>query len=198
LGKYVPEDIARQLIADDAPLKPQRARGVAMVMDVAGFTAFSAAHDPEHVIRVLDDFLADATHAVSQRSGVVLSYLGDGFLVTFNAPVACTEPQVSACRVAADLFDVAARHGFDIRIGIATGDLVTGTIGTDTRQSFTVYGDPVNLAARLEALAKTVEEKVLMDAETASALPSEIAPQPLGQFEIKGLRTSEAVFALRP
>lgn len=170
LGKYVPAEIAQTLIASEAPLKPQRALGVALVMDIAGFTRFSATNPPERVIAVLDAFLADATEAISQAGGIVMTYLGDGFLVTFNAPVSLPNPNQAAVEAAFRLVEVAEAHRFAVRVGIASGDLVTGTIGTDQRQTFTVYGDAVNLAARLENLCKAQGVSILMDEHTHTAL----------------------------
>lgn len=174
LGKYVPEEVAAQLISSDEPLKPKLSNGTALVLDVAGFTSFSANHPPEVVIDVLDKFLADAAGAVAEQGGIVMSYLGDGFLVTFNAPVAVEQPQKAAVRTAQKLIDVGTEHGFAVRIGIASGSLVTGTIGSEDRQSFTVYGDAVNLAARLEAAAKTLDVAILMDHNTRRAVDENI------------------------
>lgn len=196
LGKYVPEEIAQKLIADDAPLKPQRAEGTALVMDIAGFTQYSSGHDPEHVIGVLDAFLADATDAVSKQRGIVISYLGDGFLVTFNAPVAVADPGAAALRAAMALLDVARAHGFEIRIGIARGDLVTGTIGTQQRQSFTVYGDAVNLAARLEGQCTSMGVAVLVDGATERECGAGFDLTLLGKVRIKGFSEPIAVFSL--
>ncbi len=196
LGKYLPEEIAQKLIAEDAPLKPQRTRGVALVMDIAGFTRFSADNDPEHVIGVLDRFLADATTAVTRHGGIVISYLGDGILVTFNAPVQADQPQTSALRAASDLIAAATAHGFSIRIGIASGDLVTGIIGSEARQSFTVYGDAVNLASRLEALAKIHKVQVLIDKATYDALNDPSAFTSLGSLQIAGLSERVETYAL--
>ena len=127
--------MAQALIANDRPMAPQRSDGTALVMDIAGFTDFSARHSAEHVIRVRDVFLADATDAVSRNGGIVICYLGDGLLVTFNAPLPLPAPANAAAASARILVQVAARHGFRIRIGIASGDLVTSTIGSAEHQS---------------------------------------------------------------
>ena len=195
LGKHVPETIAEQLIADEAPLKPQRSSGTALVMDLAGFTAFSARHDPEHVIKTLDDLLAETSQIVAQHGGVVLSYLGDGFLATFNAPVANAKPQHAAIEAAIALRGVAQRHGFDSRIGIASGDLVTGIVGSDSRQSFTVYGDAVNRAARLEAACKTLETPIVFDQSTFDAIRGSVQIRALGKAALRGIAQPVDVFA---
>ncbi|WP_227268523.1 adenylate/guanylate cyclase domain-containing protein [Roseobacter weihaiensis] len=195
LGKYVPEEIAQKLIADAAPLKPQRSIGAALVMDIAGFTRYSARHDPEHVIGALNAFLADATQAVSGAGGIVITYLGDGFLVTFNAPVKIDDPSQAALRAASFLRQTARTHRFEIRIGIATGELVTGIIGNDARQSFTVYGDAVNLASRLEGLCKQAGVDVLTDEATYNAVRGTMSLRRIGAFDIRGFSAQTSVFA---
>ena len=195
LGKYVPEEVATMLIANDAPLKPQVSQGTALVLDIAGFTPFTAERDPEEVIGLLDRFLADATRAVSDGGGIVMSYLGDGFLVTFNAPVSVDDPQNAALNTARRLLRVAQDHGFGVRIGIASGRLVTGTIGSDDRQSFTVYGDAVNRAARLETAAKTLQAKILLDAATAGKILDQSRMTPQGAVSLRGFEQATEVFS---
>ncbi|MEX0339982.1 MAG: adenylate/guanylate cyclase domain-containing protein [Arenibacterium sp.] len=196
LGKYVPETIAQQLIEDDAPLHPQRSHGTVLVMDIAGFTAFSARHTPEYVIKTLDHLLSDASRVIAQNGGVVLSYLGDGFLATFNAPVANADPEPSAVQAALALQSVAEQHGFTIRIGLASGDLVTGIIGSESRQSFTVYGDPVNLASRLEAACKSLPTSIALDGATAQKAHA-FQIRSLGDIPIRGIDHLVEVFALQ-
>jgi class 3 adenylate cyclase len=163
-------------------------------LDIAEFTRFSSQHDPDEVIKRLDLFLTDATEEVSAENGIVISYLCDGFLVTFNAPVKVETPADAAIRTAEALHATAVRHGFSIRIGIASGELVTGTIGSDTRQSFTVYGDPVNLASRLEAKCKSLGAAMLLDAATNDALSGIDRLMSFGSVEIDGLAEPVAVF----
>ncbi|MEM9636942.1 MAG: adenylate/guanylate cyclase domain-containing protein [Pseudomonadota bacterium] len=194
-GTYVPAEVAKKLIANDGPMQPQRSQGTALVMDIAGFTAFSSRHSPEEVIAVLDAFLADATDTVSTHGGVVMSYLGDGFLVTFNAPIRLPDPASAAVKTALHLLEAAAAHGFSVRVGIASGDLVTGTIGSSERRSFTVYGDAVNLAARLESQCKALGAPILTDEPTAEGCTS-IPLEPAGHQAIDGLVTRVPVFRL--
>ncbi|MEL7258690.1 MAG: adenylate/guanylate cyclase domain-containing protein [Pseudomonadota bacterium] len=197
LGKHVPETIAEQLIAEDAPMKPQRSRGTALVMDIAGFTAFSARHDPETVIESLDNFLADTSQVVAENGGVVLSYLGDGFLATFNAPVSNDRPEHSAIDASKALLAIAEQHRFDIRIGVATGDLVTGIVGSDSRQAFTVYGDTVNLASRLEASCKKLQTPIALDSATAEAVKTLEVTNSLGKTIIRGISEPVDLYALK-
>ncbi len=196
LGKHVPEAVAERLIADETPLLPQRRHGTALVMDIAGFTSFSAQHEPEFVVETLDKLLSDATRTISEHGGVVLTYLGDGFLATFNAPAAIDNPEDAALSAARDLQIVAAEHGFDIRLGIATGALVTGIIGSETRQSFTVYGNTVNLASRLEQLAKKLGRTVVLDEKTQISVSADWHLHDLGCHTIAGIQHPVSVYSV--
>ena len=196
LGRYVPETIAQELIKDDKPLKPQRGYGTVLVMDIAGFTAFSARHAPEVVIETLDKFLADAARCVSESGGVAISYLGDCFLVTFNAPMALDRPEEKAVNAAIELLEVARTHGFGIRVGLASGDLVTGIIGGAARQSFTVYGDAVNLAARLEAKCKELEVQILLDQATCGRIDAAVRLTEHAPVAVRGLDEKISVFSV--
>ncbi len=94
------------------------------------------------------------------------------------------------------MLDVAAAHDFTIRVGIASGDLVTGTIGSADRQSFTVYGDAVNLAARLESQCKVLGVSVLADQQTRDAYGVASPLEPCGVEMIDGLAVQVPVFSL--
>lgn len=194
LEKYVPEEIAQRLIASEAPLQPQQADGTVLVMDIAGFTRFSANHAPDVVIARLDAVLTDAARTVADAGGIVISYLGDGFLVTFNAPVAVANPARAALDAAQALLPVGTAHGFDLRIGIASGPLVSGIIGSDQRQSFTVYGDTVNLAARLEQACKVLSVPICTHAATRSAAGVPLTD--LGTVPIRGLDAPIPVYGI--
>ncbi|MEL7099035.1 MAG: adenylate/guanylate cyclase domain-containing protein [Pseudomonadota bacterium] len=193
-GQYVPEQIAQTLIKSGGAPVPERSEGTALVLDIESFTRFSASRPPEEVISALDAFLSDAAEAVGTEGGVVISYLGDGFLVTFNAPLRQEQPAAAALRAAVALPVLAQRHGFAVRIGLASGPLVTGTIGSARRKSFTVYGDAVNRAARLEALCKSLGERILIDAATHAALIG-TSLRPLGTHALPGLPAAIEVFA---
>ena len=90
---------------------------------------------------------------------------------------------------------VAKTHGFDVRIGIASGDLVTGIIGNETRQSFTVYGDAVSLASRLEGLGKDLKSSILLDKATGVVAGDVVELTRLGAHPIRGVDGQIEVFA---
>ena len=195
LGRYVPEAIARRLIDDPSALTPQERHAAILVMDIAGFTAYSAGRPPTEVIDHLNTFLAGCADVISRQDGVVIQFTGDGLMASFGTPIESAAPEAEAIAASLDLLAEAKRSGFSIRIGLAAGTVASGSIGSSSRQAFTVYGDTVNRAARLEAHGKVLGKAVLMDAAVA-----EHSGAGLERFdgqELRGLSGKVNVFALR-
>ncbi|MEM9551991.1 MAG: adenylate/guanylate cyclase domain-containing protein, partial [Pseudomonadota bacterium] len=194
LGRYVPEEVAERLISDPTPLAPQVRHGTALILDIADFTRFAADKEPVEVIASLDQLLADASDRIAAAGGVVINYLGDGLLATFNTPVAVDRPEVCAVTAARALLNLGETSGFGLRIGIASGEIASGNVGSSRRQSFTVYGTTVNLAARLEAQAKALGKSLVIDTTTSAALPEGMKLLPAGKVEVRGLERPISIF----
>lgn len=194
-GRYVPEVIAERLVADRETLAPQVRRGVALVLDIENFTKYADGRDPAAVIETLGAFLADATDAISAREGVVISFTGDGLLAAFNTPLEIAAPERAALDAASDLLSCAEKHGFRVRIGLAVGPVASGRVGSSRRQAFTIYGDTVNRAARLEALAKDLGATVLADVGVAAKSKPDDRLKPLGEKKIRGFEAPLAVWS---
>lgn len=171
LGRYVPEVIARRLIDDPEALTPQERHAAILVLDIAGFTAYSARRSATEVIEGLNDFLAGCADAIGGYNGVVIQFTGDGLMAAFGTPIENDAPEDGAVAASRDLLDYAADAGFSVRIGLAAGTVASGSIGSSDRKAFTVYGDTVNRAARLEAHAKTLGRQVLLDESVAARIP---------------------------
>ena len=182
-GRFVPPAVAQDLI-DNGSLEPRRTRASVLVLDIEGFTPFAEAHDPSEVTNQLNAFLTRASRAVSQAGGTVISFTGDGLLATFGAPIEHADHEAAAAQAAKALDDPGVRGGFAVRIGIATGEVATGSIGADDRQAFTVYGSTVNRAARLEAEGKRQPAHILLDGDTAARVPQ---ARRLAEVELRGV-----------
>ena len=187
LGRFIPEAVAQRLIADDSALTPQRRLGAVLVADVANFSAYSSGKQPEDVIAALNGLLSDCSDAVSEAGGVVISFTGDGLLATFNTPIELPAPEEAALNAALRIGQVAQAHNFTMRVGLAAGPIAAGSVGSDKRQAFTVYGDTVNRAARLEQLGKALGETLLVDQGIVRALPFGAKIVPLGAHQLRGL-----------
>ncbi len=163
LGRYVPETIADRLIADESALAPQVRHAAILVMDIRAFTAFAAERPPAEVIDTLNTFLARCSEIISARDGVIISFTGDGLIAAFNTPLEVPDPEGAAVESALALVEHARTTSFGIRVGVSAGPVAAGSVGSSERQAFTVYGDTVNRAARLEALAKDLDADILVD-----------------------------------
>ncbi|MBO6894217.1 MAG: adenylate/guanylate cyclase domain-containing protein [Roseibium sp.] len=193
LGRYVPEAVAKRLIDDPEALTPQQRYAVILVMDISGFTAYSAGRAPTEVIEHLNDFLSGCAEKVSRHNGVVIQFTGDGLMASFGTPIESAEPEQEAIAASRALMAQAGKAGFSIRIGLAAGPVAAGSIGSSDRQAFTVYGDTVNRAARLEAHAKTLGRTLLLD----GSFEDKLQGQPVERHEQQTLRgLSEPVTVL--
>ncbi|WP_339849505.1 adenylate/guanylate cyclase domain-containing protein [uncultured Nisaea sp.] len=194
-GRFVPETIADRLASDRDALAPQVRHGVALVLDIENFTAYADGRAPEEVIATLGAFLARSAEAISNREGVVISFTGDGLLAAFNTPLEIRQPERAALDAASDLLKCARESGFQVRVGLAAGQIASGRVGSERRQAFTIYGDTVNRAARLEVLAKDVGASVLADAGVAGKAKPDDLLKPLGEQKIRGFEAPLAVWS---
>ncbi|MEO1264342.1 MAG: adenylate/guanylate cyclase domain-containing protein, partial [Pseudomonadota bacterium] len=186
LGPYVPEVIAEQLVADEALLAPKERDALVLVADITAFTAFASGRAPTDVIGPLNGFLGTAAAVISDAGGIVIQFTGDGLLAVFNVPVEIAEAEKKALAAARALTTEAKRCGFELRVGLAAGPVAAGSIGSSVRRAFTVYGDTVNRAARLEGLAKVLGVSILIDGTCAERLSADPALAARGAHRIDG------------
>ena len=182
-----------------------------MFADLRGFTGWSERTEPEQVLDVLNRYYSVVTPIVHSHGGTIDNFRGDGIMVMFGAP----EPHVAPCEgafqaargILAALEELnrtqLAGYGVTlaVAIGLAYGDAVFGDLGSVDRKDFTALGDAVNVAARLQDLAKSFGFPVLMTAAFATHLSPETratcAPEALGEAPIKG-HSSVAIAGWRP
>ncbi len=198
-GRYVPKTIADALIADRGLLKPVEGTATVLFIDVAGFTRMTEASGPRRVVGVLNAFFDEATVTITRYDGVVTQFIGDAIMATFNLPVEDPEHAANAVRAALDIVDLASSRTFDgehlaIRAGIATGSVIAGSVGGGGRQSYSLYGDTVNLSARLETLNKEHGTHLLIDAATAERLYG-VTVREIGRIKVRGFSELAAVYA---
>lgn len=164
LGGAVRADVVRRVERDLALMQPERRELTVFFSDIEGFTAVANEQDPRLVVSVLRHYLEEMTEIVLDRGGHVDKYLGDGLMAFWGAPVMAPDDAESACEAALRMharFEERARvwgektgRKLVLRAGMETGDAVVGEMGTAHRVNYTVMGEPVATAFRLESLAK--------------------------------------------
>jgi len=170
-GKQVGTDVARAALEKDPQLGGESREITALFIDLDNFTTFSERHTPEEVVRELNLFFEIVIRVVMREGGWVNKFEGDAALCIFGAPADQPDHAARALRAAAAL-PVEVRklpESPGVGIGVATGRVVAGNIGTQERYEYTVIGDAVNVAARLTELAKREYDGVLVSEETVVA-----------------------------
>lgn len=202
-GRYMTPDVAKAILDDPQGLKlGGEARTVTILMcDLRGFTSFSAEHGPEEVVAVLNIWLARMAQAIEAHRGTINEFLGDAILALFGAPLSREDDALRAVACAIDMqramADVNARLARDgapalhMGIGLATGRVVAGNIGSESRTKYAVVGQPVNLAARVESL--TVGDDVLVAGSTLTAAGAAVDTGPPRHVTMKGAAEPIAV-----
>lgn len=200
-GRYVPPQVAEQLM-QAGQLAPQQRVASIVFADIRGFTSLTETLPPPHVIAMLNSFFSAATAVVDEHGGVVVNYIGDALLAAFNAPLPAEDHATRAVETARNLLSLVSSREFEghqlrLRIGVATGPVATGTVGGEERHTYTLYGDTVNLAQRLEVLNKEFETDCLVSGATFDAARSHCADAvAIGAVQVRGRGNAVEVFAL--
>ena len=213
-GKYVDPRIVAGLL--DRPeltdAKGARREMTILFCDMKGFTAFSEGMTPAALVNVLNRYMTVMSEPVRHNNGIIDKYIGDGIMAFWGPPFSSAEEHPGlACLAALDqLATLAAfraelpeltglRRGFpeiDIRIGIATGDVVVGNIGSEQTRNYTVIGDTVNLASRLEGANKSYGTRALINETTNRFAASLVETREIDQVLVVGKTEPERIFEL--
>lgn len=172
LGGAVRADVFRRVERDLALMRPERRELTIFFSDIEGFTSVSNQKDPAVVVDVLRDYLSQMTTLVLDRGGHVDKYLGDGMMAFWGAPVSMPNDAEAACEAAILMqarfdekraeWEKRCGHKLTLRAGLETGKAVVGEMGTLHRINYTVMGEPVATASRLESLAKRYGVRTLV------------------------------------
>jgi adenylate cyclase len=206
--KYVPADLVGKLMqsGQEAELGGERRRLTIYFSDIANFTTISEAMDPEKLVEHLGEYLQALSEQILLSGGTVDKYIGDAIMAFWGAPQEMPENALAACRAAIRNQQVLARlrekwkqEGkplFFARIGINTGEVVVGNIGSAARLNYTVIGDAVNLASRLEGLNKFYGTATMISEMTYEEAKDSIIARPLDWVSVKGKSHGVLVFEL--
>ncbi|MBS0223555.1 MAG: adenylate/guanylate cyclase domain-containing protein [Proteobacteria bacterium] len=206
-GRYVDENVAAAILRRQGDGQRSGEIGEATILftDIANFTTIAEYLAPHELVGVLNDYLETVLAPIRNHGGVVNTFIGDGLFASFNMPLACTDHAVAAVQAAIDIQCAVGSRTFGeagvalpTRIGISTGPVIGGDVGTGRRVSFTLLGETVNLASRLEELNKKHGTRILVASSTCAACGHRFAFQSLGPVAVRGLSESVMVYSIDP
>jgi adenylate cyclase len=183
-ARFVPEDVVDQVLASADGLRlggVQRA-GTVMFTDLRGFTSFSEKLTPSQVIDVLNHYLSEMSDAILDNGGTLVAYMGDGIFAVFGAPLEQPDHADRALRTAREMLEVRLPRfnewirsqdlgdGFRMGIGLNSGFVMSGHVGSERRVEYAAVGDTTNTASRIEGLTKGTPHQLLLSDSTREAL----------------------------
>ncbi len=203
LSRFVPSEVARRIteVGGASAHDVQTTEATILYLDVENFTAMAERVEPELVIKSLNEFFALAVKPIEMYGGAVTQFQGDAILASFNLPSPDPDHAKNAVSAAKEILKALADQQFQydmiyqVRIGVSTGQVTGGLVGVTDRVSYTVHGDAVNLAARLESLNKTLGTRILLSARTANRLHEEDLSL-VETITIRGRQEPEPVYTL--
>ena len=172
-GRHVGAEVARKALEIPVRLGGELRGATVVFVDLVGSTALAEARPPEQVVELLNAFFAVVVEEVEAEEGWVDKFEGDGALAVFGVPVIQDDHSARALRAVRALKAGVSNLGVAVGIGVATGEVVAGNIGTERRHEFTVIGRPVNQAARLADLAKESGTSILVNLEAVNVAGEE-------------------------
>jgi adenylate cyclase len=212
LSPHMVEQLARS--PEKLVLGGEERRMTILFSDVRGFTTISEHYkdDPQGLTRLMNRFLTPLTNAIIERKGTIDKYIGDAIMAFWNAPVDDPEQESNACEAALQMLERADRLNGELRheaeadggafmplrigIGLNTGPCVVGNMGSDFRFNYSVLGDTVNLASRLEARTKDYRLPMVIGSRTAEMAKDRFATMEIDLILVKGKKQPEAVFTV--
>lgn len=205
-GKFVNKEIAEQVLKGNVKLGGERKMAAVFFSDIRSFTAISEKLEPEEVVEFLNEYMTAMVNCVDETHGVVDKFIGDAIMAIWGAPVSHgndTENAINGAllmRKALMRFNV-GRGGdkkpvIQIGSGINTGYVLAGQIGSDERMEYTVIGDAVNLASRIEALNKPFGTDLLISSDSYEKVKDIFRVEPMQKIKVKGKVEPQQIYAV--
>jgi class 3 adenylate cyclase len=196
LMRYLSPKIAEKILATGGMLgtEPQRKMMTVLFSDIRSFSSFTENLEPEELFHLLHKYISEMTRIIHQYEGTLNKIIGDGMLVFFGDPIPMPDHAERAVKTAIDMQRKVAElkrewrhygHDLGIGIGINTGYMTVGNIGSDLHKDYTVIGNQVNVAARLESLAKSGQ--ILISQRTYSRVKNLVEAEMVGENHVKGI-----------
>ena len=192
-GQHVSPAVVDRLLAAPRDPPSEMREVCVLFLDIRGFTAMARVRSASETVALLNDFFAEMIDIVDCHNGIINKFLGDGFLALFGAPIPDSQAATNALAAGHAMLDAVERWNrarpevaLRIGIGIHLGEAVTGTVGSPRRKEYTVIGDTVNLAARLEQLTKETGAQLLVSGAVHRATGGAGGAIDLGPLAVRG------------
>lgn len=206
IRRFATSEVAEDLLTKGFHLGGKSLEATAMFSDIRSFTSIAEAQPPSDTIELLNTYYTLMFDAINGHGGIVNQMVGDGLMAIFGAPNPRTDHCEQAVLAALEMIELiglfnieqAAREKVEIEIGvgIASGPVIAGYTGTQTRATYTCVGDTVNRAARLETMTKELNVPILIDEGTRAGLSSGIEVHDHGPAQLKGKREQVGIFSV--
>jgi adenylate cyclase len=189
-SRYYSRELLEKVLVTPPVLGGERVSCTVVFADIRNFTPFVEKTPPDEVAKRLNSLLTEMVEVVFHYQGRIDKYIGDCIMAVFGSPIHLNNHAASACRAAKDMVRMAAECGFKIGVGMNSGDVISGNFGSPMRMEFTVIGDNVNLASRLEGKTKDLGVPIVISESSYRLAARENAPDlvfhPLGKVMVKG------------
>lgn len=207
-GKYMSPLVIEQLVRDPSKLKLGGVRRelTAFFSDLAGFSSISEKLEPSELVHLLNEYLTEMTDIVLKYDGIVDKYEGDAIMAFWGAPLDDAGHAEKCCRAALEMQDRLAeqritwaeegRPQLSARMGINTGQMVVGNMGAETRMDYTIMGDEVNLASRLEGVNKVYDSKIIISQNTLDECDDIFEVRELDSIRVVGKKQAVVIYQL--
>ncbi|MGJ7531130.1 adenylate/guanylate cyclase domain-containing protein [Variovorax sp. GB1P17] len=209
-SKFVPVDVINQLVAEGHALAPSGSprRITVMFTDVEGFTSISESLETDVLVGMLTEYFNLAAGVFARHGGVIDKFIGDGIMVLWGAPADLKDAEYKACLAALELhvemselnrkWLASGLPEFRTRVGMHTGVVVAGILGSNDRLSYTAFGDVVNVASRIEGINKQLGTQMLMSEVTFEGLKGRLCTRRIEELvELRGRQTRMVLYELK-
>jgi len=210
MARYLHPDLVQQIALDPEQVKMggQEVEATVMFSDIYDFTTISESFTPHELVAHLNSYFSDISGFVLDNGGMLDKYTGDGIMAIFGAPLPRNDHALLACRAAlahrdfsiklgsANHLSVSDQFHNRTRLGIHSGKIVAGNIGSSRRMDYTAIGDTVNLSARLEGVNKIYKTKIIISDATFNLIQNEFICRELDFLKVKGKKTPTRIYEL--
>jgi adenylate cyclase len=197
LARFLPPELVEQVMNEPELLqrKTERRNATVIFTDIRGFTRFSERLSPEEVVEFLNDFLEEMTGAIMDHNGMLDKYIGDAVMGVFGVPFHADDHALRALRAGLDMRARLNRLNVELKekglpelsigIGLHTGELLIGSIGSTRRLDYTVIGDTVNVASRIEGMTRSYPVEILVSGATREAISDAVKLYRIATVQVK-------------